>query len=266
MKSALERFRDLWFIEILKLARRRIFWAILAAYAVVGAVQTGVRLSATADSRGVEEVLLIQWPIVATGFYALSLILVPLLLIQVTAGEFEQRTARQSVASGLSRIEFLLAKLMSGATTACLFWLVGVSVGGGVVGVLAESGGGLPTARLEDVMLVGRLLVAEFCLASIGLFAGVLFRRTGTAIMWLAVYAVAFERAIGDVLASVDGQLMADLLPLAALRSIVFGVGAGTGPTGEEFGVPVLVSVVAALVYTAAFSVASLVLMERRDL
>ena len=59
---------------------------------------------------------------------------------------------------------------------------------------------------------------------------------------------------------------MADLLPLATLRSIVFDVGAGTGPTGGEFGVPVLISVVVALMYTGAFSGASLVLMERRDL
>jgi ABC-2 type transport system permease protein len=114
--------------------------------------------------------------------------------VQIIAIEFENKTFRQNIISGLTRIEFFKSKILTIGivsfigTLIYLFWTITLGF------VYSESGEMM--LELDWWNVLGRVFLTNIGYMSIGMFFGFLFRRGSTAVFIYLLYGMFLENII----------------------------------------------------------------------
>ncbi len=140
------------------------------------------------------------------------------LLILQTAGEFEWRTARQSIIDGLARKQWLLAKFMLVLTLACCFFVTQF-VFSTALAVYATPA--LPVGWFGAVQasaFTGTLLAVVLACCIALLFA-VLLRTAGIA-LGVALLSLLVDSIVDTTLRGFHQEALADLLPIQVIRQL----------------------------------------------
>lgn len=202
MRARLAALAPLVGIELLKARRRPAFLAALALFVALVVAQCWWISDMARSTAGVAPLTLPEsWRRIVYLAKVAAVFFTPATVVLLTAGEFRLRTARQQVADGLSRTQFLLAKLMLVLWVAALYWLLSVVLGL-AFGVPATPRIVMPAGlvRLQDVQLLGAYYAALVGYGTLGLVVSFALRSTGSALAALMCYTVAVDGLLGSLL------------------------------------------------------------------
>ncbi len=250
--------------EFAKIKSYKTFWLALGVWALVlmGAVSLlSVELpGVTAASQFLSHLWI-------SGYIAQ--IFLGYLVILLVCNEFETRTLRQHIITGLGRIEFLCSRLI-------FFGLVILVMSAFVLLLSLFSRAGLEVAGGETATTLQALLVGflKLCLRSLAyvsmaLLIAVIFRRASTALAVYVSWSIVFEPLLGSLLKKNDmpfyqwlpTEVFSHLLssPFAALL-------APNGDTAPGMDGPAIAIYAATFGYIAIFWLASGVRLQFLDL
>jgi len=187
-----------------------------------------------------------------------NLLLGTLIIILIT-NEFTFRTARQNVIDGLSKADFLIAKLLLILGIA-LFATLFVFIIGMINGVM-ETQNLTSSMIFEKIDFVFAYFVQAIAYMCFALFVGTLVKKSGLAIGIFFLYSKIVEPLIEWKLPS----QISDYLPFHTISSLIqnpvlklVGMNVGESPLGIHFGFT--------LFYSAVFLVGTYLLITKRDL
>ena len=136
------------------------------------------------------------------------------------AAEFDWRTSRQNIIDGLSRKQWLAAKLLLIPTIALWFFGLQLTVAGGLAwaGTDPALANAFSISRVHLLALAG-VYLAVLCYASIALFIALLTRSAGAAIGITLIYQV-LELMFTRTLRSIELDNIADWFPFQVHRAL----------------------------------------------
>lgn len=197
------------------------FWIALVAFCFLFTLILIPGLDASADNR--TAFLLTLWPNAVSFLSVFLLPLTAILIVILGTNEFQWGTAGQHWIDGLSRVEYLRAKLIQGVMVSASFWIVTLAVV--FLFVLFAGGGASPSAYLfrpSDIGLALGLALALLGFASLAVLVSVSIRSVGPAIAVFAVYVFMIEPNLtSTVMARVPDSNLQDLLPVAAFGNLL---------------------------------------------
>ncbi len=182
-------------LEWLKYRKNSVFLWMIGLYSVFLPLSllTSQNLFANAPNMSADKLL--QFPIIWSflGYVGnwLSYFFFGFLAIYTVTSEFNNRTLRQNIISGLSRTQFISAKFLALGTLALLvtlyFALLCI-----VVGMITTDaiGGDLIGQRID---MIGRYFLMHLGYMSLGLIIALLARRTAMAVFFYFAYTLFFE-------------------------------------------------------------------------
>lgn len=229
--------------EVLKLRTVPVGWALLAAAVVLSAAAVSGAVLSAADagvaldtSAGVRRAL----HVTGTGS-----ILVLVLGVVVSAGEYRTQTATDTFLTTPRRGRVLAAKLFVGSLVGAVFGLVSATVALVLAHVLYDAEGlAFPTAEPEVWLTLGGAVLYAVLFALLGVALGHLVRNQVTAIVaalaWLLVVEnvlITFSADLGRWLPGGAGQAIVrtpqpgllEPLPAAALLAVYAAVAVAVG-------------------------------------
>lgn len=199
----------------------------------------------------------------------LTYFLLTYLVMSSVTSEANNKTLRQNLITGMSRNEWLSAKVLM-----LLVMVVGVMLYTTVVTLLFGSfAGGYGKPFTLDMVAVGRLGIQSFFYGSFGLLLALVFRRGGLALMVFFAYTLIIERIIryllfGNVLNNLEvgsylpSNLAWDTVPFFMAKRIPSAL--------DEDQVALIldpnIATLSLLVYTGLFLGLSYWIFNRRDL
>ena len=214
-------------IELRKIAPNRTFWILLGLYIVVlGAVLISFQsfidtITSQAGAKSpvpIPNLSIYTFPAIwhnltfISGYF--KIVLGILILIMIT-NEYSFKTIRQNVISGLSRLDFLKAKILLVALIS-IFSTLFVFILGLILGLINSSVVGFEEIFSKTVFLFA-LCLETFSYLCFALMVGILVKRSGIAIGILMLYSFVAEPIINYYLPyDID-----DYMPLKAIRSLI---------------------------------------------
>ena len=139
-----------------------------------------------------------------------------LLLIILMTNEFSFKTHRQNVIDGLSRLQFVLAKLADAVVISLASTII-VAITALAFGV-AE---GDASFSLEKIEFILYFFIQAISYCSVALLMSVLFKRSGITIGVFFLYIAILERMVQGILIKLGAQDVTDFLPLRAPNALI---------------------------------------------
>lgn len=136
------------------------------------------------------------WPQLMEPFGGISIFLVALVIIMLTASEFMWRTSRQNVIDGLSKQEWFVGKALN-ALMVCLVFALSMLL---VAAAFAIVNPFTTFMRLADAQMLGAYLIGMAGVASIAFFLAMVLRKEGGALGVLLIWASLGEALIAAIL------------------------------------------------------------------
>jgi ABC-2 type transport system permease protein len=250
-------------IELKKIFSYKTFWVFSALYVILlPLLFTSVgNINFNVNAKTMALKMLYNFPNLwhnLTYFASWFNILLYLLVILLVTNEFLFKTARQNIIDGLSKAEFILAKLLlilvfSAVATVFLI-IVGLICGYSFSEAFTRE------MLLEKASYLPAFFLQSFAYMTFALFISVLFKRQGFALIFFLLYAMIIESIIG---LRMPGE-SANYLPLEAFSNLIrnpFGatVGLTVPPAPEK------IYIILSLIYSLVFSGLSLAILEKTD-
>ena len=256
-------------IEFTKIFNYSVFWILFGLYLVgfigfaiiLGFIKIEGGLTIDAMSLGFYKFPQVYHSVAyISGFFMLLLAVV---MLVIATNEYQYRTLRQGVINGMSKAEFLLGKLM----LILLFSIVSTIF----CYLLSLALGFVFTPVIEDGMLGENLhyllayFVQIFAFLMFGFTIGLLVKRTGIAIVVLAVYYIIIEPLITAYL-TFSGSTIGQFFPAQSIKTLIeFPLSDFIGMEDGGFGAtPGAIAVTAA--WSCIYVGASYLLLVKRDI
>ncbi len=261
-------------IEFKKVIYNKTFWVLLGLYGIIlGGILIGVQtfinelmVDVGKDAPiPVSKISLYEFPGIWQNFTFLAgnfKIILAMIVIIIITNEYSYKTIRQNIVTGMSRMDFLMSKLLmtfviSLAATIFIFIL------GFILGVINT-----PEVTFlmifEKTVFIFAYLLELFAFLSFALLLGLLSKRSGFAIGLFFLYYYVIERFINYKLPDDWG----DFLPLRAIANLIDTPNTALmklfGYNFREVVAPQDVIVV--LSFTALFIYLMFLILKKRDL
>jgi len=255
----------LWKIEWRKIQNYIVFWIMSGLYLLALSLVLFAAKSILDDSLGSasKTIPVLAFPYIwqnLTWFASFFDLILVMIIIIIVSNEYTYRTARQNVIDGLSRLEFLLSKIListviSTLATILVFLLI----------IMIALYYGQDTSNfLENIEFVLAFWLQLFGYLSFGILVAVLLRRTGFAIVLFFIYHMMLEPFIVFVLP----PPIEDYMPLKVIGDIV------TSPlpqslddiSNSQITEVRPIKIILGIVYIILFWIASFGLLKKRDL
>ncbi len=214
-------------IELRKIAPNRTFWILLGLYIIVlGAVLISFQsfidnITSQAGSKSpipIPNLSVYTFPEIwhnltfVSGFF--KIVLGILILIMIT-NEYSFKTVRQNVIAGLSRMDFLKAKVLFVAMIS-VFSMVFVFILGLILGLINSPAIGFEEIYSKTVFLLAFCL-ETFSYLCFAMMIGILVKRSGIAIGILLLYSFVIEPIVNYYLPyDID-----EYMPLESIRNMI---------------------------------------------
>lgn len=257
--------RRLLTLELLKVRNYPIFWVLTSFYVLgcvgfawfLGSEEINIGMELSAESLGVYVFPKVYQSVAYIfGFFMIMLALV---MLTFSVSEFQNRTFRQSVINGLSRTEFMLSKLYL-IVFLCLVSTLTVVLTSFLLGfIFTDNWEGV--SMLENIEYIIAYFVQVFTFLMMGFMVGVLVRKTGVAIIIVAVYYLILERVITLNVP----ESIARFFPAESIDNVIAFPLTEMVDQNFEPGVNMM-NVLICLVWAGIFSFVSYMTLNKRDI
>jgi hypothetical protein len=257
---------DIANVEFQKTVRYRLVWIILIAFGffVLLAITPGYQ--ASGEDRSV--FLLNLWPSVVRDLGKLILLASSSVVLILGTNEFLWGTASQSVVDGLSRMEYLQARLIQGTFVSLSFWLLAAIV---VVAVIVRGTG---LAGLGEYLLIPSnilpslgLALALWGYACFAVLVAVVVRSPGPAFAVFAGYIFLVEPGFASFIVSVTPDSgVPDLLPVSSFESVLESSAHRAQASSPSSGSELPVQITMMVLYAFSAVGAAALVLRKRDL
>lgn len=214
-------------IEFKKVTYNKTFWVLLGLYGIIlGGILIGVQtfineLMIDVGKNApipVSKISLYEFPSIWQNFTFLAgnfKIILAMIVIIIMTNEYSYKTIRQNIVAGMSRVDFLISKLLmtfviSLAATLFIF-ILGLILG------LINTPEVTFTTIFERMGFLFAYLLELFAFLTFALLIGILAKRSGFAIGLFFLYYYVIERYINYKLPNDLG----DFLPLRAIANLI---------------------------------------------
>jgi len=223
-------------IEWLKYRHFKLFWIIYFLYLLFLVIFTssGVFVLDFFDQKGINFgelkpslIPIYDFPDIwqnITYFAGFFQFIMAFIVIIFITNEFSYRTIRQNVIDGLSKSQFLTAKI-SFIFLLCLINTIVLSINGLILGLIYSS---VTEFRfiIEGVEFLFAFGLALFAYSLFAFFVGMLFKRSGVSIILFAIYSLFAEPFITVILQNHSGvsgfyARLSDFFPMEAINNLI---------------------------------------------
>jgi ABC-2 type transport system permease protein len=215
-------------IEWIKAKSNMAFWALLILYMigvyVLSSIGTGImNMSADVNGQGMDlsSINMYNFPQAwhkLTYIASYLKIFLGIAMIVSISNELQQKTLRQNIIDGLSKVEFVITKilfaLMLSLAATIFIFAIGCYFGSTYSDQFSFD------VIMERLDFVGAFFLQTFGFLLFSLFIGILIRSTGLAIVFAIAYSFLIETFATWVFFDSDGVLAA-LLPMNALDNLI---------------------------------------------
>src|ERR1700709_274510 len=189
-------------LEWLKVKNYRAFWIFLALYiiALFSINYIAYQFQGQVTKSGMPvQIFPYNFPIVYQTIAWVSswLLYFPgMLMILVITNEYNYKTHRQNIIDGLTRRQFVLAKILFGLAIAVITtlscFLIALYFGGGYSGSISFNG----------IQYIGYSFIQTVCYLFFAMILALLMRRSGLALAVFFLYGLVFEQLLGGLIDS----------------------------------------------------------------
>ena len=259
-------------IEWIKAKSNMAFWALLILYMigvyVLCSIGTGI-MNMNADVNGqamdLSAINMYNFPQAwhnLTYIASYLKIFLGIAMIVSISNELQQKTLRQNIIDGLSKVEFVITKvlfaLMLSLAATIFIFVVGSYFGSTYSDQFSFD------LLMERIDFVGAFFLQTFGFLLFSLFIGIFIRSTGLAIVFVIAYSFLIETFATWIFFDSDG-VIAGLLPMNALDNLIqFPV--SLNPESQVQGFVGLPEVLISSAWLFVYSVISYVVLWKKDL